>query len=106
MNWKVLYHPLVREDLKKFEQSNLTKIFKAIEKVSQNPLPFYKGGFGEPLGNHTFNLNGYFKIKLLKVGIRIIYSINEKDHIMKILAIGCRTKESVYNVAGKRLLEK
>jgi mRNA interferase RelE/StbE len=103
MKWDILYHPLVKVDLKKFDQSNLILIFKAIDKVAINPQPHCKGGFGLPLGNHKYCLAGYFKIRLLKAGIRIIYSIDEEKQIMKILAVGFKSKNSVYNTAGKRL---
>ena len=52
------------------------QVLKAIEKVSQNPLPNYEGGYGKPLGNRVASqLAGYYKIKLRKSGLRVVYSI-------------------------------
>lgn len=61
MTWEVEYFKEAEKDLVKFDHSQKLHILKAIEKVSQNPLPDYEGGYGKPLGNHnTARLAGYF----------------------------------------------
>ncbi|MEO8174789.1 MAG: hypothetical protein ABI581_16955, partial [Sediminibacterium sp.] len=70
----------------------------------QNPLPDYEGGYGKPLSNNdTTKLAGYYKIKLLKLGIRVVYSLIKEDEIMKIVFISVRDDEAVYKLADKRI---
>ena len=103
MTYKVLYMPSALKDLYKLDNSQQTRVLKAIKKVSQNPLPNSKGGLGKPLGtkNNSY-LTGYFKIKLKKDGIRIVYKLIEIDHIMYIVIIDARSDDEVYIEANKR----
>lgn len=104
MTWEVEYFKEAEKDLVKFDHSQKLHILKAIEKVSQNPLPDYEGGYGKPLGNHnTARLAGYYKIKLLKLGVRIVYGLVRADEKMKIIVISIRDDEIVYKVAEKRV---
>jgi mRNA interferase RelE/StbE len=76
---------------------------KAIEKVAQNPLPKSEGGYGNPLGNKRgTNLTGLCKIKLLKLGIRVVYEVVRVDSVMKIIVIATRADDEVYNLAAHR----
>ncbi len=104
MTWAVEYFKEAEKDLAKFDYSQKLHILKAIEKVSQNPLPDNEGGYGKPLGNHnTARLAGYYKIKLLKLGVRIVYGLVREDEKMKIIVISIRDDEIVYKVAEKRV---
>ena len=70
------------------EGSQRKQVLKAIQKVSQNPLPDYEGGYGKPLGNKSGNnLSGYYKIKLLKLGIRVVYTITRNKETMREIVI-------------------
>ena len=72
------------------------QVLKAIEKVSVNPLPSTEGGYGKPLGRHSsIRLNGYLKIKLLKLGIRVVYALVRDKRVMKIIIISVREDEKV-----------
>lgn len=78
-------------------------MLKGIQKVSQNPLPKEKGGYGKPLGNKNgVNLTNLFKIKFRDLGIRVVYKIIEIDTVMKIIVVSARTDEQVYKEAAKR----
>lgn len=80
------------------------QVIKAIKKVSENPLSNTDGGYGKPLGNHiSSKLVGYMKIKLLKLGLRVIYGIVKEENIMRIIIISVRDDETVYKVAQKRI---
>jgi mRNA interferase RelE/StbE len=103
MPWKVEYSAEAKKDMANLDHSQRLQVAKAIRKVSQNPLPQSEGGYGKPLGNKQSNkLTGFFKIKLLKSGIRVVYTIIRTDKIMKIIVIAARADDEVYNVASKR----
>lgn len=75
MNWLIEYSKEAEKDLGLLDNSQKIQVLKAIRKVSQNPLPASEGGYGKPLGNMSnTNLTGYFKIKLLKLGIRVVWT--------------------------------
>lgn len=106
MSWEVEYLPEVDEDLKKIDGSQIKMIYKAINKVSLNPMPNYLGGYGKPLGNHnTADLSGFCKIKLKSIGLRIVYKTIVTDTKMVIIVIGAREDEEVYEEALKRILK-
>jgi mRNA interferase RelE/StbE len=104
MAWIVEYLKEAETDLKELDHSQQIQVLKAIKKVSTNPLPNTKGGYGKPLGNHlTSNLSGYLKIKLLKLGIRIVYRLVEDHGIMRIIIISVREDEKVYKLIQERI---
>ena len=53
MNWKLSYLPEAAKDLKSLDGSQRILVVKAINKVLENPLPDYEGGYGKPLGNKS-----------------------------------------------------
>ena len=86
------------------EGSQRKQVLKAIQKVSQNPLPDYEGGYGKPLGNKSGNnLSGYYKIKLLKLGIRVVYTIIRDKETMRVIVISIRNDGEVYEIAADRI---
>jgi len=104
MKWKVEYLKESLKDLKSLDHSKKLQVLKAIDKVSQNSLPNFEGGYGKPLGNKSnTNLTGYFKIKLLKLEIRVVYGLVKERGIMKIIVISIRKDETVYQIAVDRI---
>lgn len=104
MEWKIEYLKEALKDLKSLDHSEQIQVLKAIDKVSQNPLPNHEGGYGKPLGSKpSANLTGYFKIKLLKLGIRVVYGLVRERGIMKIIVISIRDDETVYEIAVDRI---
>ena len=102
--WIVEYIPEAENDLKKLDKSQQLLVLKAIQKVSQNPLPKTEGGYGKALGNHlTSKLAGYMKTKLVKAGIRIVYKLLYSDKKVNIIIISIRDDETVYKMATKRI---
>lgn len=76
---------------------------KGIQKVSQNPLPTFEGGYGKPLGNKGgTNLTSLLKIKFRNSGIRVVYKIERTGSVMKIIIISARADGQVYKEAEKR----
>ena len=104
MNWVVEYTKEAEHDLKKLDRTQQLQVLKSIKKVPVNPLPNTEGGYGKPLGNHmSLNLAGYLKIKLVKLGLRVVYALEHKGNIMKIIIISIRDDETVYKMALQRI---
>lgn len=102
--WKVIYNKEVEKDLKSLDNSRRIHVQKAINKISQNPVSIYEGGYGKPLGNKNGNnLTGYYKIKLLKLGIRVIYKLVKENNIMKIIVVSVREDDAVYQISVDRI---
>ena len=103
MNWQVEYLPEAVKELKQLDASSQVLTLKAIQKVQADPRPAEEGGLGKPLGNKGGqNLSGFLKIKLLKAGIRIVYTLVRENDKMLIVVIGVRADNEVYEQAAKR----
>ena len=97
MVWAIEYHELARKDFHELDNIQRRQVLRAIEKVAQNPMPNYEGGYGKPLGNFaTAQLVGYYKIELRQSGLRVVYGIVREQEIMKVLGISIRDDEMVY----------
>lgn len=103
MEWTVEFIKEAQKDLKRLDPYNQKIILKAISKTAERPLP-PPDGIGKPLGNHaSANLSGFYKIKLRDLGYRVVYSLEIKDGVMKIIIISVRADEEVYKEAEKRI---
>lgn len=101
--WRIEYLREALDDLRALDRSQQIQVQKAILKVSINPLPQSEGEYGKPLGSHSgSNLTGYLKIKLLKLGLRVVYQVIREGSIMKIVIISVRDDETVYKLAKSR----
>ena len=104
MSYQVRYTDKAESDLASLDNSQARQVRKVITKVSENPLPKHEGGYGTPLGNKQgYNLTGCLKIKLRKLGIRVVYRVIRENEIMKIIVIAARADEEVYEIAADRL---
>jgi len=104
MSWQIEYFKEVKKDFAKLDHSQKLQVLKAIEKVSKNPLPSNEGGYGKPLSNsEVTKLAGYYKIRLIKLGIRVVYALAREDEIMKIVVISVRADSEVYKLANRRI---
>ncbi|MFR5631986.1 MAG: type II toxin-antitoxin system RelE family toxin [Monoglobales bacterium] len=103
MNYQINFIPEALTDMKKLDHSVRPQVVKGIQKVSQNPVSIYQGGYGKPLGNKDgTNLAGLFKIKFRSIGIRVVYSVEEKEGVMTIIIVSVRADNQVYQEASKR----
>ena len=103
-HWDVTFLPEAERDRDALEISARNQVDKAIRKVSQNPLPKSEGGYGNPLGNKQGkNLTGLLKIKLKKLGIRVVYSLVRDKEKMRIIVIAARADNEVYEIADTRI---
>ena len=93
MNWTILYHPDVEEDLKGVGPSAAKRIMNGIDaKLTRAPLQF-----GASLSG---NLANYRK---LRIGdYRVVYQVKEKKVIVFVLAIGLRRDKEIYKSAQQR----
>ena len=104
MKWEIRYLPEVKKDINRLDNTQRLAVRRAIEKVRQNPLPNYEGGYGKPLGNkHGLELAGCLKIKLKASGLRAVYRLIRTEQSMQMIVIGLREDEEVYKTANKRL---
>jgi mRNA interferase RelE/StbE len=104
MSFIIEYSNEAREDLKGLDGSQRKQVLSAISKVSKNPLPKSEGGMGNALGNKQGNnLTGFCKIKLLALGLRVVYEVKRINKVMKVIVIAIRDDEEVYKIASKRL---
>jgi mRNA interferase RelE/StbE len=96
--YKISFHPEAQKELLSLDGSIRIIVLKQIKKLEQLPQ------LGELLGNkHGYDLTGYRKLYASKKNIRIIYSIIEKQILVKIIAIGKREDFQVYKDANNRL---
>ena len=103
MNHQINFIPEALTDMKKLDHSVRPQVVKGIQKVSQNPVSIYQGGYGKPLGNKDgTNLAGLFIIKFRSIGIRVVYSVEEKEGVMTIIIVSVRADNQVYQEASKR----
>lgn len=103
MKWTIEYIKEAQRDLRQLDPYNRKIILKAIDKTAERPLP-PPDGIGKPLGNHSSSsLSGYCKIKLKKLGYRVVYQLIKQDNIMKIIVISVRDEEEVYKEAERRI---
>ena len=104
MMWSVEYIPKAIKDLERLDNSQRLVVLKGIKKVSQNPLPDYEGGYGKPLGNHgNSKLAGYMKIKMKKLGLRVVYKVIRENSVMRVIIIAVHDDEAVYEMAEDRI---
>jgi len=101
--WKIEYHKEALAELKKLDKSQRVEVVKKIKQVATNPLPGNEGGYGDPLGSKGgTKLSGYYKIKLLKLGLRVVYKLVRKNNVMRIVVVSAREDDTVYQIAQKR----
>jgi mRNA interferase RelE/StbE len=104
MAWLIEYTHEAQNDLDGLDHSQRILVFKAIRKVSGNPLPASEGGYGKSLGNRkSSHLSGYFKIKIKSIGIRVVYGLVRSGKIMRVIVVSVRSDDTVYKIAQKRI---
>lgn len=101
MNYQINFLPETLNDMKKLDYSVRPQVAKGIQKVSQNPVSIYQGGYGKPLGNRGgSNLAGLFNVKFRGIRIRVVYSIEERNSVMTIIVVSVSADNQVYQEAS------
>lgn len=79
MAWTIEYLKEAEKDFLGLDHSQQLHVLKAIEKVSENPLPNHEGGYGKPLSNNSSTkLAGYYKLNFLSLGFEWYMVLYEK----------------------------
>ena len=77
MNWTLKFLPEAQKDFEQLAGNQKLLVAKALDKVVQNPVSIYEGGYGKPLGSKSgTDLSGLLKIKLRDAGLRIVYTVS------------------------------
>ena len=95
MQWTVIYHEEVDNDLSSIGPSNARRILKVIEERLQNGEPEKAGKL----------LRGEFKgLRRIRTGnLRIIYNVDSGSVEVLVVAVGMRRDEEVYALVASRL---
>ena len=107
MSWTVTLSRDAQKDYDRLDKTQQTLVLKSLDKLAQNPLPVYQGGYGKPLGNkRTLKLAGYYKVKIRKAGIRIVYELRCVKENVFVIVIGMRDSDTVYRTALERIQKR
>lgn len=97
MGYEILFHPEAEKELFKLDGSIKLLVIKQIKKLAQNPF------LGKELGNKAgLDLSGFYAMYVFKKKYRIVYSLEEQEIKIYIIAIGKRDDISVYKKAYER----
>ena len=94
MNWTVIYHRDVEDDLESIGPTAARRIIRAIDtKLTQAPIHF-----GAPLSGNLANF------RKLRIGdYRVVYQIVDTQVTVFVLAVGPRRDKAIYKAAFKRI---
>lgn len=96
--FSVLLIEEAREDFHRLDRGQQIQVAKLLKQLESNP---YKG---EHLGSKAgIDLTGYYKLYADKKKIRIVYTVLEKEIVVKVIAIGPHKEMIVYREAVHRL---
>ena len=94
MNWEIIYHKDVDDDLQSVGPAAARRIIQTINgKLTQAPEKF-----GAPLSN---NLKNFRKLRIQD--FRVVYKVFNKKVIVFVLAVGPRRDKEIYRSALKRI---
>ena len=100
MNKKLIFHPLVKEDIKKLDKSLRIYVKKALNKIKEKP------DVGKLLSNkNNRDLSNCRKVYFFKKKYRIVYEILNETTIV-VWSIGKREEEIVYINTFKRKIKE
>ncbi|MFZ5775630.1 MAG: type II toxin-antitoxin system RelE family toxin [Thermodesulfobacteriota bacterium] len=94
MNWTIIYHQDVEDDLKSISPTAARRIMRAIDtKLTKAPVQF-----GAPLSGNLANF------RKLRIGdYRVVYEVVDAKVTVYVLAVGPRRDKEIYNAAIRRI---
>jgi mRNA interferase RelE/StbE len=95
LTYRLAFHPDALAEWKALDGSALGPLKKLLAKRLENPRV--------PGGALRGPLEGYYKIKLLKQGVRLVYTIDEQQGRVVVVAVGRREENEVYAAAKGRV---
>lgn len=97
MSWRIVYHPLVRDDLRSLGRAEARRILNAIEKRVQQ---------GEPDKSGKLLRRGLAGCRRIRVGAtRIVYKVDADRIEVLVIAVGPRRNNQIYRRAQSRVQE-
>lgn len=93
MTYRLRFHPLALDEWKKLDASIREPLKKKLAERLENPHI--------PAAALT-GMADCYKIKLLRVGYRLVYRVEEDIVFVTVIAIGKRDKLKVYETAQRR----
>jgi mRNA interferase RelE/StbE len=94
--YRVKYKPSIDKNLRSIPSKDLKKIVKCIQDLAGNPRPY-----------GCEQLFGKTKFRVRQGDYRILYIINDIEHIVRVIKVGhrrdvylAREKKTEYNAAG------
>jgi len=101
MKYELKFIPSAQTDFDNLDARRKILVAKQLKKLENNPYA------GQHLGHKAgINLTGYYKLYVDKKKYRIVYTVIEKEIIVKIIVIGERQDLSVYREAAKRISQE
>ena len=105
MNWTLKFLPEAQKDFEQLAGNQKLLVAKALDKVVQNPVSIYEGGYGKPLGSKSgTDLSGLLKIKLrdaeIFAGIPALYVADGHHRTAAAARVGKKRQESNPNHTG------
>jgi mRNA interferase RelE/StbE len=89
------FHPLALKEWHALDNSIRQELLPVLEKRLLNPFV--------PSARLRDELSGYYKIKLQRLGIRLIYLPDGDKLIVTVISIGKRENSSAYRTAAGRV---
>jgi mRNA interferase RelE/StbE len=95
MTYELHFHPSALKEWKKLSSEIQGQFKKVLRRRLQQPH----------VASARLNteLKNCYKIKLLKVGYRLVYKVDDNICVILVIAIGKRDKNLAYKIADKRL---
>lgn len=95
MTYKLVVHKDFEKEWEELTTTTQTQLKKKLSKLLENPHI--------PKNRLKGDLAGFYKIKLLKAGVRLIYQVKDEQLIILLLAVGKRVDGEIYDTATQRV---
>ena len=94
MTYQLRFHELALIEWQKLDGSIKEPLKKKLAERLENP---------DVQADALSNMQNCYKIKLKRIGFRLVYRVDEDIVTVTVIAVGKRDKSAVYGVARKRL---
>ena len=93
MSYKLKFFPTALKEWKKLDNSVQKQFKKKLQERLENPFV---------QSSQLFGFENHYKIKLKASGYRLVYEVINDELCILVIAIGKRSKNTVYKKAHKR----
>ena len=97
MSYKLEFHEDAFDELIALDGSVRPVLRKKLNAILANPRI--------PSARLKGDLENFYKLKLQKAGIRVIYSVDDSERLVKVWSIGKRADKAAYRAAILRILD-